>query len=471
MNFQSFHFLLFVTLVFTLNRVFVARLDLRKNLLLAASYYFYMCWDWRYAALLAFMSGVNFIAGRKIDESRSQRSRKGWLAFALILSLGVLGYFKYANFFIDSAAMLLESLGLRADLPTLQLLLPIGISFFTFQSLSYTLDIYRGRERASGSFRDFALFVAFFPTVLSGPITRARDFMPQLESPLPDSGERAEEGLVLVMRGFIKKMAFADVLAVQLVNPAFASPADYSPFYLLVAVYAFSFQIYMDLSGYTDIARGVAKLLGFELPQNFNRPYHSTSVSNFWQRWHITMSGFFRDYLYFGIGGSKRGNVYLNLYITFVAIGLWHGAGWNFVVYGLIHGSCVCFDRWRRGRRRAQGLAEEPTGLGRVLAILLTFQIVSLSRILFRAPDLASAGAYVSAMLRPVSDLAPFTTVGVLTLLLAILLHYLPPRLFDAASRGYFRVPLLLQGGALAALVLVLPALSPGGAAFIYFKF
>lgn len=474
MSFQSLHFLLFLCVVFALNRYFLHRLDARKNVLLVASYYFYMCWDWRYAGLLLLMSAVNFVAGRRIEASAAARDRKLWLAFALAVSLGVLACFKYANFFIDSAARLLASFGFEADLPVLQLLLPVGISFFTFQSLSYTLDIFRGRERASASFRDFALFVAFFPTVLSGPITRARQFLPQLEQPLPDSRARVEEGLVLILRGFVKKMAFADVLAVHLVNPAFASPADYSPLFLIVAVYAFSFQLYMDLSGYTDIARGVAKLLGFELPTNFDRPYRALSVSNFWQRWHTSMSGFFRDYLYFGIGGSQRGNVYANLYITFVAIGCWHGAGWNFVLYGLIHGSCVCFERWRRGRREARGLPAEPQGaLPRLLALLLTLQIVALSRILFRAPDLDSAAAYVAAMLQPVAaaPAAPFTAVGLTTLAVAVLLHYLPPRLFEHVTRGYLRAPVVLQGGALAGLALALLAFSSGGASFIYFQF
>ncbi|NMF87003.1 MBOAT family O-acyltransferase [Aromatoleum petrolei] len=474
MSFQSLHFLLFLCAAFALNRHFLRRPDARKNVLLAASYYFYMCWDWRYAGLLLLMSAVNFVAGRRIHDSADARARKLWLAFALGVSLGVLACFKYANFFIDSAARLAASFGFEADLPVLQLLLPVGISFFTFQSLSYTLDIFRGRERPTDSFRDFALFVAFFPTVLSGPITRARQFLPQLEQPLPDSRERAEEGLVLILRGFVKKMAFADVLAVHLVNPAFASPADYSPLFLLVAVYAFSFQLYMDLSGYTDIARGVAKLLGFELPTNFDRPYRATSVSNFWQRWHTSMSGFFRDYLYFGIGGSQRGNVYVNLYVTFIAIGCWHGAGWNFVLYGVIHGSCVCFDRWRRGRRAARGLPAEPQGLAaRLVAMFVTFHIVALSRILFRAPDLDGAAAYVAAMLQPVSAVpaAPFTAVGIATLLLAALLHTLPPRLFEHAARGYLRAPVVLQGGALAGLALVLLAFSSGGASFIYFQF
>ncbi|BAL23285.1 MBOAT family protein [Azoarcus sp. KH32C] len=472
MSFQSLHFLLFVGVVFALNRHFLDRIETRKNILLVASYYFYMCWDWRYAGLLLVISAVNFVAGRSIEASRTERGKRRWLAFSLMASLGVLACFKYANFFIDGAERLIAALGFAPDGPLLQVLLPVGISFFTFQSLSYTLDIFRGRERATDSFRDFALFVAFFPTVLSGPITRAREFLPQLEQPLPDSRERVEEGLVLIVRGFVKKIAFADVLALHLVNPAFAAPADYSPLFLLVAVYGFTFQLYMDLSGYTDIARGVAKLLGFELPQNFDRPYRALSVSNFWQRWHISMSGFFRDYLYFGIGGSKRGNVYLNLYVTFIAIGCWHGAGWNFVVYGLIHGSCVCFERWRRGRREARGLPATPQGpVARLCAILLTLQIVALSRILFRAPDLDSAAAYVAAMLRPVSDFAPFTAVGVATLVVAVLLHYLPRHLFAQTARAYLRAPVVVQGGVLAGLVLALLAVSPGAASFIYFQF
>jgi len=472
MSFQSLHFFLFLAVVFGLNRLLLRHADARKNMLLAASYYFYMCWDWRYAALLLFMSVVNFAAGRAIEASSSAAVRKRWLAAALLASLGVLAYFKYVNFFIESAGQLLNTMGFEANLPLLQVLLPIGISFFTFQSLSYTLDIYRGKEKATDSFRDFALFVAFFPTVLSGPITRARQFMPQLEHLPKDDEKRMEEGLVLILRGFIKKMAFADVLAVQLVNPAFAAPSEYSPLFLLVAVYAFSFQLYMDLSGYTDIARGVAKLLGFDLMKNFDRPYQATSVSNFWQRWHISMSSFFRDYLYFGIGGSKHGNVYINLYITFVAIGIWHGAGWNFVLYGVIHGSFVCFERWRRGRREAKGLSPEPTSAGaRLLAIFLAFQVVALSRILFRAPDLDSAAAYVSAMLQPVSNNAPFTLMGVGVLLLAVLLHYLPKGLFTRAAVAYCRAPVVLQGGAIVGLALTLAALSPGGASFIYFQF
>lgn len=472
MSFQSLHFVIFLISIFTLNRLFLNRINARKNLLLIASYYFYTCWDWRFAGLMLFMTAINFIAGKKIEESNLKREKYFWLSFALLLCLGVLGYFKYANFFIESASRLLKFFGLETNLPLLQLLLPIGISFFTFQSLSYSIDIFRGCEKSTTSFRDFSLFVAFFPTVLSGPITRARWLLPQFENPLPDSRKRSEEGFALIIRGFVKKMAFADVLAIQLVNPAFSSPSDYSALFLLVAVYAYSFQIYMDLSGYTDIAIGTAKLFGFELPENFNRPYQAVSVSNFWQRWHISMSSFFRDYLYFGVGGSKYGNVYVNLYITFIAIGIWHGAGWNFVLYGLIHGSVIAIERWFRNRRKAQGLPIKQTrSLTWFISIFLTFQIVAFSRILFRSPDISSAGNYLSAMFWSITDYTPFTTVGPTILIIAIVLHYVPTSVFLNTSVVYFRMPIIIQGGIIVGVVFFLMAFSSGSAPFVYFQF
>ena len=474
MSFQSLHFVLFLILVFALNRLLLARAEARKNVLLAASYYFYMCWDWRFLGLVLLMTVVNFVAGRGIAASASGIGKRIWLILACVLCLGVLAYFKYESYLIASTAQLLEAAGFETNLSMLRVLLPIGISFYTFQSLSYTLDIYRGHGKPTTSFRDFALFVAFFPTVLSGPITRARQFLPQLERPLRDSLERAEEGLVLTIRGFVKKIAFADVLAVQLVNPAFASPENYSSVFLLVAVYAYSFQIYMDLSGYTDIARGAAKLLGFELPENFNRPYQATSVSNFWQRWHISMSSFFRDYVYFGMGGSRRGNVYFNLYITFIAIGLWHGSGLNVVVYGLIHGTAVCIERWRRNWRVARGLPPTPEGrMAWLSSVFVTFQIVAFSRIFFRSGDLSSAVDYFAAILQPGADQAPFTTLGLVVLAVAFVLHYVPRSIFTAAAARYRRMNVVAQGGILVGVAFGLLALSPspGSVQFVYFQY
>ena len=289
---------------------------------------------------------------------------------------------------------------------------------------------------------------------------------------MPDSLERAEEGFALIIRGFVKKLAFADVLAVQLVNPAFAAPQDYSSLFLLVAIYAYSFQIYMDLSGYTDIVRGAAKLLGFELPENFNRPYQATSVSDFWQRWHISMSSFFRDYVYFGLGGSRHGNVYLNLYLTFIAIGLWHGSGWNMVLYGLIHGTAVCIERGHRRWRLARGFPAAPEGRMAWLAgVFVTFHIVAFSRILFRSRDLASAASYLATMLQPVTSESPFTALGLTVLAVAVVLHYAPRSMFTAAAARFRRMNVVAQGGILAGIVFALLALSLNSVQFVYFLY
>ncbi len=400
MNFLSFHFLVFLAVIVGLNWRLSGHPGARKWALLAGSYYFYAAWDWRFASLLVVLTAANYTAGRGIAQSQATAARRAWLAFALLVSLGTLAAFKFADFYIAELRLLLQSLGLVGDGSLLQLILPLGISFFTFQSLSYVLDIYRRQQEACRDWRDFALFVAFFPTVLAGPITRAKQLLPQLEKLDPPNPLVMEEGFALILRGAVKKIMFADVLATQIVGPAFADPTNFSSAFLLVALYAYTFQIYMDVSGYTDIARGAAALCGIRLPENFNRPYVAATVSNFWQRWHISMSSFFRDYLYFGLGGTKRGNVYLNLMLTFLAIGIWHGAGWNFVVYGLIHGGVVCLERVHRSWRESKGLQPEVTsGVGWLLAVMLTFHIVVFSRVLFRAPDLDSAMAYMRQLL------------------------------------------------------------------------
>lgn len=472
MSFQSLHFLLFMLTVFGLNSALLNRANARKNMLLAASYYFYMCWDWRFAGLLFAVAGINFVAARQIANATSRRGKNFWLTIGLVLSLGILGTFKYADFFIDTLAATLAQAGLNADLPTLNVLLPIGISFFTFQGISYTIDVYRNQQEPSTDFRDFALFVAFFPTVLSGPITRGRQLLPQFANLPPYRPERAQEGVYLILRGLAKKIFLADTLATHIVNPTFAAPHTYSATFLLVAVVAYSFQIYMDLSGYTDIARGVAKVLGFELPENFKRPYQASSVSNFWQRWHISMSSFFRDYLYFGVGGSKRGNVYRNLLITFVAIGMWHGAGWNFIVYGLLHGSAVSIERFFRNRQAAFGitaLVRTPAYL--ICATIATFLFVALSRIFFRSEDLESGLDFISSLLANSGGLAPYTPAALTALGISIVLHFIPTHWNNRAVNIFVRTPAFFQGAFSTGLVACMLAFSSGSASFVYFQF
>nr|WP_145544890.1 MBOAT family O-acyltransferase [Variovorax boronicumulans] len=470
MTFQTFHFLVFFLAVFVLNTALARHFTARRLMLVAANYYFYMCWDVRFAVVLAGITCVNYLCAQRIEVAGAQPARKFWVWSAVAGSLGVLAYFKYANFFLDSTYALAHALGMPINQPLLRIVQPVGLSFFTFQALTYTLDVYRRQCPPTRSLLDYALFVSFFPTLLSGPITRARDFLGQLArmrgGGLPDV--RADEGLVLVLRGLIKKVVFADMIALHLVNPAFQNPANYSPLFLMLALYGYTVQIYMDLSGYTDIARGIAKMLGFELPRNFDRPYLAPTISNFWQRWHISMSSFFRDYLFFSLGGSREGNVYRNLMITFVAIGAWHGAGWNFIVYGFLHGALVCWERTQRNRR---GTEVALHGIHLFAAIVMTFHFVVLTRLLFRADSLSSAANYVQAMLSGTGSSDPWYVGAVGALIVGALLHLVPSQSSEALVRRVASWPSWVLGGLVVATVLSLLALSMGEAPFIYFEF
>lgn len=474
MAFQSFHFLVFLIVVFVLTRViYPNHHSIKKNILLVASYYFYMCWDWRFASLIFFVSVVNYFIGRRIGSASNPRHKKLWLGVSLAISLGVLAYFKYVDFFIDSFNALLLGMGFDTSIQLLQVVLPVGISFYTFQAISYSLDVYRGRMKAVESLRDFSLFVAFFPQLVAGPIVRASYFLPQLEKDYREQHENpVESGAALIIRGFIKKIAIADVLALHIVDPAFASPSDYSPWFLLLGLYAYSYQVYMDFSAYTDIARGVARTLGYELQINFNRPYQATSVGNFWQRWHISMSSFFRDYLYHGLGGSKYGNVYFNLFVTFVAIGIWHGAGWNFVLYGVCHASLVAYERWQRYRRRAKGLPDkEYKGLSWVARVFWIFTIISFTRVLFRGGSVEDARLYLQAMTDFSNTHTPVGWVGLMTFIVAVALHYTPARWAMGWKEMYCRLPSVAQAGLIVLTVYLITALSSGTAPFVYFQF
>lgn len=446
---------------------------MRKNLLLLTSYYFYMSWDWRFGGLLAVTTLVHFAVGRKLAGEQREGWRRAWLALSVLAGLGVLAYFKYANFFIQSAVVLLKVLGFEVQPAVLSITLPIGISFYTFQALSYVFDIYRRQLEPTRDLRDFALFVGFFPTVLAGPITRASYLLPQLTRQQVVPGEEVETGLWLVAQGFVKKVIFADVLGAQMVDPAFANPEAYSTLFLLTALYAYSFQIYMDVSGYTDIARGSALMCGFRLPPNFDRPYSARTVSNFWQRWHMSMSSFFRDYIFVGLGGSRHGNAYLNLMLTFLAIGLWHGGGWNFLLYGTLHGMLVCYERFRRSRRVACGLPalDNRGGWHAVAQVAFVFHFVSFTRLLFRAPDLVSAGRYLNAMVDWSQNESPFSLIGTAALVLAALLQwaYYPDHV--GLLRYLRRLPVALSGLLLAFVAYVVVIFSSSKAQFVYFMF
>jgi alginate O-acetyltransferase complex protein AlgI len=401
MLFNSLSFLVFFGIVYGLYLGTMRRLRVQNGILLAASYFFYGWWDWRFLSLLAFSTVLDFATGWALDRRvggpgappdahylHGPRARKALVAVSMAVNLGFLGFFKYWDFFAENAAALLRQMGLEPHLPTLAILLPVGISFYTFQSMSYALDVYRGTLRAEKSFLDFALFVSFFPQLVAGPIVRAADLLPQVRRERTITRACFEEGAWLVFWGLFKKIFVADNLA-RLVELGFRDTVPNGGV-ALVSVYAFAFQIYGDFSGYTDIARGLARWMGFEFMLNFNLPYMATNPSEFWRRWHISLSTWLRDYLYVPLGGNRGGRLatYRNLLLTMVLGGLWHGAQWTFVIWGTFHGLLLAVHRrWTEAGGAAR--AAPATGAAAWVGRVAMFHLVCVGWVFFRA---ASAG-------------------------------------------------------------------------------
>jgi D-alanyl-lipoteichoic acid acyltransferase DltB (MBOAT superfamily) len=322
----------------------------RKALLLIASYVFYGFWDWRFLALIALSSTIDYIAAIYIYRMNQETTRKLWLTLSIISNLGILGIFKYLNFFRDSMAGLFTAFGQPTSFVTLDIVLPVGISFFTFQSMSYTIDIYRRRIEPESNPINFYLYVAFFPQLVAGPIVRARTFLPQLQALRKLPMKRFHMFALMFAIGFFKKVAVSDNIA-GLIDPVFAAPQRYDAAALTMSAFLYATQIYCDFSGYTDMAIAVAGFLGFYLPRNFSAPYFAGSITDFWRRWHISLSTWLRDYLYISLGGNRCGRwkLYRNLMITMGLGGLWHGASWNFVIWGILHGVALSAERFFRG--------------------------------------------------------------------------------------------------------------------------
>ena len=393
MLFVEFRFLAFFLLVYIVYWRLRGNVP-RKRWLLACSYFFYGCWDWRFLFLIAFSTAVDFGVGRALEASADPAKRRRWLWLSLGVNLGLLGTFKYCNFFIDSAQRLLTALGLHPHLPLLAVVLPVGISFFTFQSLSYTIDVYRRRLRAVGSFFDLALAVSFFPQLVAGPITRAADFLPQLDRARRRDEVDVRACLVLFLGGYVKKACISEHVA-PVVDHFFAAPESFRLLSAWLGILFYAVQIYCDFSGYTDMALACAGLLGYRLAWNFDFPYFAPDISQFWRRWHMSLSSWLRDYLYIPLGGNRGGEGFVarNLLLTMLLGGLWHGAAWHYVLWGGLHGVALIVHRaWGRRRwpRRAQNLTAIP-------GMALTFYWVCLCWIFFRAPDLHAA----SLALRP----------------------------------------------------------------------
>jgi alginate O-acetyltransferase complex protein AlgI len=481
--FPTITFALFFAVVLSANWILMRRPRRWLLFMLGASWFFYGWWDPRFVGLLVASSLGNYYLGRQIHLAVSQRGKRFGLRSAVIFNLGILGFFKYCDFFLGSVEAGLRSLGLHAELPLLELVLPVGISFFTFQALSYVIDIYRGRLEPTSLLR-FSVYLAFFPQLVAGPIVRASEFLPQLRRPRDPSKVDAARGFRLIGGGLFKKVVIADTLATRLVDPVFSAPADFTSPEILLAVYGYAAQIYCDFSAYSDIAIGCALLMGFAFPENFASPYLATSLRDFWRRWHMTLSRWLRDYLYIAMGGSKRGGwlTYRNLMLTMLLGGLWHGASWMFVIWGALHGVGLAVERWLReggsGRPATEvqaGLAVSEGGLRswttRWASRFAVFHFVCFAWIFFRSESMGAVGGVLRGLTADWSSVTIGTPV-LLTLLLGLGSQVFSERSVQRVQAVFARLHPTLQGAALALFLFTIDLLGPEGvAAFIYFQF
>jgi alginate O-acetyltransferase complex protein AlgI len=443
----------------------------RLLFILGASYVFYAHWDWRFLPLIFGSSTIDWLLGNAIGGETDPRKRRRWLVGTVILNLGVLGIFKYFDFGVDTARSVLDALGYHPPELALRIALPVGISFFTFESMSYVIDVYRGDIRPQKSYVEYLSFVAFFPHLIAGPIVRPRDLLPQLAGPARFSAAEGSEGLFLIAVGLLKKVAIGDYLALNLVDRVFDSPAQYSAIECYAAVLGYAVQIYCDFSGYTDIAIGSALLLGVRFPLNFDAPYKALDIQDFWRRWHISLSTWLRDYLYIPLGGNRGGSVrtYVNLLLTMLLGGLWHGASWTFVAWGGLHGAALAVTRALRSRF-------EPSRNGPLLrsavAAFLTFHFVCFCWIFFRAETFRTAWSVLSQLGTLTTFVPNLHAPVVVVLAVGLLSHWMPEQWYGAARGGYQRLPGLAQAAVLFVVTLVLREMASADAVpFVYFQF
>lgn len=442
--------------------------------MLFASYVFYGNYDWHFVALLAASTVVNQVLAKIIETHDDQSIRRAWLIGAVALNLGVLGWFKYKGFFTESASSILEPFGINFAPPARALIPPVGISFFTFQALSYVIDTYRRKLRPV-PLLEFAVYLSFFPHLVAGPIVRASEFLPQLR--VPRDSRRVDSGLAfwLIAVGLFKKVVVSSYLASASVDPVFRIPKNHQSFDTLLGIYSYAIQIYCDFSGYTDMAIGLALLLGFRFPQNFNAPYTAATLQDFWRRWHMTLSRWLRDYLYIPLGGNQLGpnRSMVNLFLTMLIGGLWHGAAWTFIVWGALHGGWLAAerilkDRTTPGRWNLSGLS--PTTriwLGR----LVTFHVVCLGWVFFRSPTVTDARA-VLARLFHFGTGSGLNLMVMATIALFLALQFVPSGAVGKAQAYFSRMPVWKQGVVLAFWLALTNSLAPAGVApFIYFAF
>ncbi len=445
--------------------------QLRLLFLLGASYFFYAQSGARFLALIWACSSADFLLSHAIGRALGERRRRAWLVLTVIMNLGVLGYFKYAKFGLETAQASLAWLGIHLPVPALSIALPVGISFFTFESMSYVIDVYRREIEPHPSYLEYLTFVAFFPHLVAGPIVRPRDLLPQLARPPVWHEAEASQALLLIATGLFKKLAIADYLGLNLVDRVFDAPTQYSALECYVAIIGYAVQIYTDFSGYTDIAIGSAALLGVRFPANFAAPYQAHDLVDFWRRWHISLSTWLRDYLYLPLGGNRHGRLrtYANLIATMVLGGLWHGPKWTFVVWGALHGVALAGNRAFR-ERFGDALAKTP--LLRIVSTLATFHFVLFTWVFFRADSFRAARA-VFGELGTLTTYHPNLDPRVLGVLgFGLALHFLPQRLEAGLRARFSALPGIAQGIALFAVLLLVRRMASAEAVpFVYFQF
>jgi D-alanyl-lipoteichoic acid acyltransferase DltB (MBOAT superfamily) len=462
--FPTVQFAIFFPVVLALNWVLMPRPWFWKPFIVVASYAFYAAANWRFCFLLGGITLWNQAAARLVQRTGDERPRRWIVGVAVAGNLLVLAIFKYYSFFVQDVDRVLDAMRLGLPLPLLTIALPVGVSFFTFQAISYTVDVHR-RLIEPASLLDAAIYLSFFPHLVAGPIVRAREFLPQLAAPRDPQRVAVGAGVSLIALGLIKKVVIADYLARAVVDPVFAVPQSYAAPDAALAAYAYTAQIYCDFSGYTDIAIGLALLMGFVFPQNFDRPYRSLGVREFWRRWHMTLSRFLRDFLYIPLGGNRgrRWFVYRNLMITMVLGGLWHGAAWTFVLWGALHGLALCLEhafgeRWAR--------------VPKWVRWSVTFNYVVVAWIFFRSQSIGDAWTFLGRLFTPgPATLWAFTPVALAVAVVGFQL--LPPRPLEGLRLRFERLNPVVLATALAVVILFAGATVPsqGVAPFIYFRF
>ena len=470
MNFVSFEFAVFLAVVYGLHWS-CRHPGTRRLLLTIASYVFYAVWNWRFCFLMLFVTVNAFAAGQTLARA-TRHWRTAVLAASIGIDLATLGFFKYYDFFLSNVTATLAEFGVAASLPMMRIILPVGISFYTFHAISYVVDVYRGKIEPEPSFRKIALYISFFPQLIAGPIVRASFIMPQIRRQRPFSPAQQAIGVRLLLRGFIYKAVIADTLA-QIADPVFAHVDQYDAHALLTATIAFYGQIYFDFAGYSSMAIGTARLFGYRFPPNFNYPYRAASVTEFWRRWHMSLSFWLRDYLYIPLGGNRGGTLFVcrNLMLTMLLGGLWHGAAWNYVVWGALHGVGLCVNKlWREAGRRLP-MPIDVRGGWHIAALILTQLWVMLAWVFFRCDSTAQAMEVLAAIL----GLRPHPGGGVLPVEGCILAIIAIDHTLGSARLGLSLSPrwarALAWSGVGALFALGLAAMPVVQKPFIYFQF